>query len=132
MSLFSVEAEYRYLTNVTKEMIWIQILLLKVHLLNNKPMNTTCDNQSVIKLVSNPMFHVRKNTLKSITITSPEHVHAGDMEVMYMPTTIQQAIRHHPVEKIEETCYSNFNTFTLFSLTMTNRRYRKYAHLSLK
>jgi len=91
MPLFSIEVEYHSLTNATKEMIWFQILLLEVHLLNNKPMNTTFDNQSVIKLVSNPMFHVRKNTLKSITITSWEHVHAGDMEVVYMPTTIQQA-----------------------------------------
>jgi hypothetical protein len=60
ISSFSIEVEYRSLANATKEMIWFQILLLEVHLLDNKPMITTCDNQSAIKLVGNSMFHVRK------------------------------------------------------------------------
>jgi len=121
ISLFSTELEYRSLTNATKEMIWFQILLLELHLLDNKPMITTCDNQSMIKLVSNPMFHVRTNTLKSITITSGEHVHARDFVVLYMPTTIQQAnLLTKPLgitwfkelRKLVILVY--FNTFTIF------------------
>jgi hypothetical protein len=117
VSLFSTQAEYCSLTNATKEMIWFQILLLEVHLLDNHPMITTCDNQSMIKLVSNPMFHVRKNTLKSITITF------GSMcmpEIWKLCTCLQPFNKPKPLgitrfkELMKLVTLVHFSTFTVF------------------
>ena len=53
----SCESEYRALAQCSCEAIWIRGLLSELRILNTKPTNIYCDNQSSIKLSYNPVFH---------------------------------------------------------------------------
>jgi transposase InsO family protein len=55
----SCESEYRALAQCSCEAIWIRRLLNELRILDNKPTNIFCDNQSSIKLSYNPVFHER-------------------------------------------------------------------------
>ena len=57
----SAEAEYRALTAVTSELIWISQLLYDFRITVTKPalIFFFCDNQAAIHIVSNPIFHER-------------------------------------------------------------------------
>ena len=53
------ESEYRALAQCSCEAIWLRRLLGELKILDNKPTNLYCDNQSSIKLSYNPVFHER-------------------------------------------------------------------------
>lgn len=59
VSLSSTEAEYRAMTEILKELLWIKGLLLDFGINHTEPMTLRCDNQSAIYLSSNPVFHER-------------------------------------------------------------------------
>lgn len=55
----SGEAEYRALAGTTSELIWIVQLLKDFHITLSSPTTIFCDNQDVIHIANNPIFHER-------------------------------------------------------------------------
>ncbi|GAV64806.1 hypothetical protein CFOL_v3_08321 [Cephalotus follicularis] len=55
----SAKAEYREMAHSTAELMWLRSLLLEMGLLVSKPMKIFCDNQTVICITSNPVYHER-------------------------------------------------------------------------
>ncbi|GAV79611.1 hypothetical protein CFOL_v3_23076 [Cephalotus follicularis] len=53
----SAEAEYRAMEHTTAELIWLRSLLLQTSLLVSKLMKMFYDNQAVIYIASNPVYH---------------------------------------------------------------------------
>jgi hypothetical protein len=59
MSRSSTEAEYKTITNVTAEIIWIQTLLDKLGVAHPPTTSVWCDNLGATYLSVNPVFHAR-------------------------------------------------------------------------
>ena len=51
--------KYRGITVVTSEIAWIQSLLIELCLSPSAPPLLWCDNQSVVHLAANPIFHAQ-------------------------------------------------------------------------
>ncbi|GJW86918.1 putative RNA-directed DNA polymerase [Tanacetum coccineum] len=64
LSKSSTEAEYRALTSVTTEVIWILKFLKDLQIDNLLPVLLHCDNNSAIKIAANPVFHERTKNLE--------------------------------------------------------------------
>ena len=54
---FSAEAEYRAMTLATCELIWLRHLLQELRFGKDEQMKLICDNQTVLHIASNPVFH---------------------------------------------------------------------------
>ena len=57
MSRSSVEAEYRVMAHTACEVVWLKNLLTELGFRQPGPMPMCCDNQSVIYIAQNPVFH---------------------------------------------------------------------------
>ena len=55
----SVEAEYRAMASATWELIWLKHLLKDLQFREVTQMTLICDNQVVLHISSNPVFHKR-------------------------------------------------------------------------
>ena len=53
----SVEVEYRAMTLATCELIWLRHLLQELRFGKDEQMKLICDNQDVLHIASNPVFH---------------------------------------------------------------------------
>ena len=58
VALSSTEAKYMAITEVIKEAIWLKTFLGEIASLDD-PIMVFCDNQSVVHLTNDPMFHER-------------------------------------------------------------------------
>ncbi|RVX17092.1 Retrovirus-related Pol polyprotein from transposon RE2 [Vitis vinifera] len=67
----SAKAEYRAMDLATCELIWLKHLLRELRFGKDEQMKFIYDNQAVLHIASNPVFHERTNTLK-LTVTSLE------------------------------------------------------------
>jgi hypothetical protein len=52
-----MEAEYRALTKGAKECTWLWRLYEEIKILNSEPIVIFCNNQSIMKIVRNLVFH---------------------------------------------------------------------------
>lgn len=57
MSRSSVEAEYRSMTIMIAELVWLQGLIQELGAKVDLPMELHCDNKAAIQIASNPMYH---------------------------------------------------------------------------
>ena len=64
VSRSSTEAEYRALGSVTVEVIWLRHILKDFGIVSTDPTLIFCDNESAIKLATNPIFHERTKHLE--------------------------------------------------------------------
>ena len=55
----SVEAEYRAMALATCELIWLKHLFQELRFGKDEQMKLICDNQAVLHISSNPVFHER-------------------------------------------------------------------------
>ena len=55
----SAEAKYRVMALTAYELIWLKNLLLDLGFPHQQPMSLYCDNQAVMHIASNPVFHER-------------------------------------------------------------------------
>ena len=53
----SVESEYRVMAQSVCEIMWIRQLLMEVGLETSIPTKLWCENQAIMHIVSNPVFH---------------------------------------------------------------------------
>ena len=59
LSKSSTKAEYRSMSSVAREIIWIQKLLADLNTKITLPVVLFCDNKSALQLTINPVFHER-------------------------------------------------------------------------
>ena len=59
MARSSTEAEYRALADITSELLWLRWLLKDLGMSTSSATSLYCDNQSVIHIVHNDIFHER-------------------------------------------------------------------------
>ncbi|GJR87878.1 ribonuclease H-like domain-containing protein [Tanacetum coccineum] len=64
LSKSSTEAEYRVLSSLTSEVIWILKILKDLQIENLLPVSLHCDSNSAIKIAVNPVFHERTKHLE--------------------------------------------------------------------
>jgi len=60
ISLSTTEAEYKATTTTTCETMWLKRILEDLYEQHEQPAQLICDNQSVIQMTKNPIFH-KKN-----------------------------------------------------------------------
>ena len=59
MARSSAQAEYRAMTLVTCELIWLKQLLQELKFGKDEPTTLVCDNQAALRIASNPLFNGR-------------------------------------------------------------------------
>eukprot|EP00253_Pinus_taeda_P002078 PITA_02078 len=59
VALSSTEAEYRGAVKASCEAVWLRRMLADMHASQTGPTSLFCDNQGVLKLAKNPVFHER-------------------------------------------------------------------------
>jgi histone deacetylase 1/2 len=86
----SAEAEYRALAHTTSELLWIQSLLLELHIPTHSPV-LLCDNASAVMIAHNPVLHARTKHLELDIHFVREHVLAKALAIQHVPGTGQIA-----------------------------------------
>lgn len=87
----SCESEYRALAQCSCEAIWIRGLLSELRILNAKPTNIYCDNQSSIKLSYNPVFHEKSKHFQIDYHFTRQKVEDNTIKVEYISSQDQPA-----------------------------------------
>ena len=91
VSRSSSEAEYRAMSSVAAEVIWLTRLLEELNVHIQKPITLFCDNQSAIFIGKNPVFHERTKHIEIDCHFTQEKVLKGLLQLSYLPTTNQVA-----------------------------------------
>ena len=87
---FSTEAEYRSLAQTSTELTWIRTLLTELHVSFQTPV-IYCDNQSVVSIAHNPVFHSRTKNMEIDVFFVSEQVLAKQLSVVHLPALDQWA-----------------------------------------
>jgi histone deacetylase 1/2 len=91
VSLSTTEAEYRVLTDASKDVLYFRRLLTELGINMEKPTTLLSDNQSCLKLVQNPVMHARTKHIGIQHHFIRETTQSGDVHVLFTPTCSQQA-----------------------------------------
>ncbi|PKU69210.1 putative mitochondrial protein [Dendrobium catenatum] len=87
----STEAEYRSISSVTSEVIWLRRLLAELRLPQNGPTPLYCDNTSAIALANNPVFHARTKHIEIDCHFISDHIKAGALKILHISSAEQIA-----------------------------------------
>ena len=74
VSLSTVEAEYMALSVAPQEAIWLRQLQEELGVTESGPTLIYEDNQGVISMAKNPVFHKRQNMYRSVTTLSEKQL----------------------------------------------------------
>jgi hypothetical protein len=74
----SAETKYHAIADATSEIVWLHLLLLELgHKQTDEPTTLYCDNQAVVYIASNHVFHERTKHIKVNYHYVRENVHNG-------------------------------------------------------
>lgn len=59
VSMASAEAEYRAMSYLTKELIWLKRILMALGVKHEQPIRLYCDSKAALHIGNNPVFHER-------------------------------------------------------------------------
>ena len=91
VALSSTEAEYRGAVKASCEAVWLRRMLADMHVFQTGPTSLFCDNQGVLKLAKNPVFHERTKHVETHCHYIRQLVEDGSVQLKYVPTTEQPA-----------------------------------------
>ncbi|KAH9311234.1 hypothetical protein KI387_026269, partial [Taxus chinensis] len=91
VSRSSTEAEYRAASEVVCEAIWLCRILEGIGLPQQKSTPVYVDNEGVLKLVRNPVFHERTKHIEVQVHFIREHVLKHNIQLQFCPTVEQKA-----------------------------------------
>eukprot|EP00253_Pinus_taeda_P022312 PITA_22312 len=91
VSLSSTEAEYQGVVKASCEAVWLRRMLADMHASQTCPTSLFCDNQGVLKLAKNPVFHERTKHVETHCHYIRQLVEDGSVQLRYVPTTEQPA-----------------------------------------
>eukprot|EP00253_Pinus_taeda_P013782 PITA_13782 len=87
VSLSSMEAEYKALTNATCEAIWLKRIIEDVGEKQRGPTSIKCDNQSSMTLANNPIYHARINHIEVQHHFVRETIQSNEIHLVYCNTS---------------------------------------------
>eukprot|EP00253_Pinus_taeda_P036726 PITA_36726 len=91
VALSSIEAKYRGAVKASCEAVWLRRMLADVHVSQTGPTSLFCDNQGVLKLAKNPVFHERTKHVETHCHYIRQLVEDESVQLRYVPTTEQPA-----------------------------------------
>ena len=77
MSRFATESEYRCMAATISELIWLRSLLAELSLPHSQLMLLLCDNQLVLLIAANPVFHECTKYIEIDCYFIHEHLQSG-------------------------------------------------------
>ena len=86
MFLSSAESEYRAMTQSVSEIMWIRQLLMKVGIKTSIPAKLWYDNQTVMHITSNRVFHERTKHIEIDCHFVREKIQLGLISIEYVKT----------------------------------------------
>eukprot|EP00253_Pinus_taeda_P027594 PITA_27594 len=89
VALSSTEAEYRGAVKASCEAVWFRRMLADMHVSQVGPTPLFCDNQGVLKLARNPVFHERTKHVETHCHYIRQLVEDRSIQLLYVPTTEQ-------------------------------------------
>lgn len=87
----SIEFEYRALSNLSAENVWIRFLLIEIQFSSYVTLLLWCDNLSASSLACNPVFHTRTKHIELNERFICDKIQAKQVEVIYVPSVDQTA-----------------------------------------
>jgi hypothetical protein len=91
VSLSTTEAEYKAVATTTCEAVWLRRILEDLHEQQEQPIQLICDNQSVIQMTKNPVFHKKTKHIDIQYHFVRDLVQQGVVEISYCRTEEQVA-----------------------------------------
>ena len=110
-SLSSCEAEYRATKEVRNEVVWLQHILCELGFEQSSTTTLYCDNQSVIQIASNLVFHAKT-----------KHI---EIDVHYIRDLVQENIVNL------QFCPSEDQTVDIFTKSMLEAKFSSYGVCSI-
>jgi hypothetical protein len=89
VSRSSTEAEYKVITNVTVEIMWIQTLLDELGIPHPPTVSVWCDNLGATYLSANPVFHARTKYIEVDYHFVREQVTRKQLNIRFISTKDQ-------------------------------------------
>jgi hypothetical protein len=86
IALSTAEAEYIALATVTREILYLQLLLEELYEVLLTPTPIYCDNQAAIALASKPKFHACTKHIDIRYHFVRQHIKLGTLALSYCPT----------------------------------------------
>jgi hypothetical protein len=84
VSRSTAEAEYRAMSLVVSEMLWVKNLLSELNVLRKGPLRVWCDNISSINIANNPIQHDRTKHVEIDRFFIKEKLDDGTIELRYV------------------------------------------------
>lgn len=91
ISLSLAEAEYRSLRRLCAELAWLSRLLCDFDVEGITPIPVKCDNQAVIYIAKNPVFHERTKHIELDCHFAREKLLEGLITLSHVPSSLQLA-----------------------------------------
>ena len=91
MARSNAEAEYRAMDLVTCELIWLRHLLQELRFGKDEQMKLICDNQAVLHIASNPVFHERTKHIEVECHSIKEKIASACMTTSFVNSNDQLA-----------------------------------------
>ena len=91
VSRSTTEAEYRAMSLVVSEMLWVRNLLSELNVLRNVPLRVWCDNKSAISIANNPVQHDRMKHVEIDRFFIKEKIDSGMIELNHVNSSGQVA-----------------------------------------
>ncbi|CAL1374789.1 unnamed protein product [Linum trigynum] len=91
VSKSSTEAEYRSMSEVTSELVWLHRLLSELGIVCPAPMRLYADNTSAIKIATNPVLHDRTKHIEVHVHYIRQLVEEGRLALSYITSEDQTA-----------------------------------------
>eukprot|EP00253_Pinus_taeda_P031643 PITA_31643 len=89
VALSSTEVEYQGAVKASCDAVWLRRMLADMHVFQTGPTPLFCDNQGVLKLAKNPVFHERTKHVETHCHYIRQLVEDGSVQLRYVPTTEQ-------------------------------------------
>lgn len=91
MSKSSVEAEYRAMSFLRDELLWIKNVLTSLGVFHPQPMRIYCDSKVAIYISTNPVFHERTKHIEIDCHAVRDEIQSGNITTHPVSTTQQLA-----------------------------------------
>lgn len=91
ISKSSAEAEYRAISFLTSELLWMKSILISLGISHHQPMKIYCDSKTAIHISNNPVFHERTKHIEINCHFVRDEIQSETVSTHHVSTTQQLA-----------------------------------------